>query len=181
MPGLVTGGSQRFGKTRAKYPDFEQTASGLQFKDVKEGEGTPPAKGDRVVLDWEGYTIGYYGRIFEKKSGVVKGSAFADNVYNDPKLMRFVVGSGSVIPAIDEAVQSMKPGGIRQIVVPPEIGYPMEKDPNHEMVGPKPSTFSGQRSLNFVLENQGLVDKTLLFNLKLLRVDASRKLAGLSF
>jgi hypothetical protein len=44
------------------------------------------------------------------------------------------------------------------VVVPPELGYPSD-DPNHDRVGPKPSTFSGQRALDFVLKNQGLVDK----------------------
>jgi len=41
-------------------------------------------------------------------------------------------------------------------------------------VGPRPSTFDGMRALNFVLENkQGLIDKTLLFNVKLIRIDKS--------
>ena len=34
------------------------------------------------------------------------------------------------------------------------------------------STFSGQRALDFVLQNQQLIDKTLLFHVKLVRVDA---------
>ena len=38
-------------------------------------------------------------------------------------------------------------------------------------MGPKPSTFSGERALDFVLKNNGLVDKTLLFNIELKRVD----------
>lgn len=57
------------------YKDFVQTPSGLQYKDVREGSGNSPGKGDRVVVDWEGYTIGYYGRIFEAK-GKTKGGAF---------------------------------------------------------------------------------------------------------
>jgi hypothetical protein len=53
---------------------------------------------------------------------------------------------------------------MRQIVVTrPELGYPTS-DPAHAKVGPKPSTFSGQRALDFVLQNQELIDKTLLFN-----------------
>jgi len=47
-----------YGKARTKYPDFVQTASGLQYKDVREGKGNSPTVGDRVVIDWEGYTIG---------------------------------------------------------------------------------------------------------------------------
>ena len=51
-----------------------------------------------------------------------------------------------------------RPGGTR-----PELGYPTS-DPAHAKVGPKPSTFSGQRALDFVLQNQELIDKTLFFN-----------------
>ena len=139
--------------------------SGLQVKDVKLGDGEAPAKGDRAVIDWSGYTIGYYGRIFEG-AGKAQGGAFA----NEKDLFRFVLGSGSVIPALDEAVAGMKVGGVRQVVIPPELGYP-PSDPSHDKVGPKPSTFSGQRALDFVLKNQGLIDKTLLMNVELKRVD----------
>jgi hypothetical protein len=51
------------------------------------------------------------------------------------------------------------------------LGYP-EDDPTHARVGPKPTTFSGQRALNFVLDNPR-VDRTMLFNVKLVRVDKS--------
>jgi FKBP-type peptidyl-prolyl cis-trans isomerase len=50
-----------------------------------------------------------------------------------------VLGSGEVIPGFEEAVVGMKPGGIRRVVVPPELGYP-ENDYNKR--GPKPTTFS---------------------------------------
>lgn len=35
----------------------------------------------------------------------------------------------------------------------------------------RPTTFSGQRALNFVLDNRNLIDKTLLMNIRLVRVD----------
>ena len=113
----------------------------------------------------EGYTIGYYGRIFKAKNGV-KGGAFDA----DTEFERFIVGGGTVVPGLEEGILSMKVGGVRQIVVPPEIGYPQD-DPQHDKVGPKPPNFDGQRALNFVLYNQGLIDKTLLFNVKLIRID----------
>ena len=68
------------------------------------------------------------------------------------------------------AMTSMKPGGVRQVLIPyGDLGYPADDLP-HDRVGPKPTTFSGQRALNFVLENPR-VDRTLLFNVKLIRVD----------
>lgn len=50
------------------------------------------------------------------------------------------------------------------------MGYPVG-DENHDIVGPKPGTFSGIRALNFVLDNKNLIDKTLLINVKLVKVD----------
>lgn len=107
--------------------------------------------------------IGYFGRPFETRQ--LKELDSQETSY-----LRFELGAGSVIPALEEGIASMSEGGIRQLVVPPAIGYP-DSDPSHERVGPRPSTFSGQRALNFVLQNQQLIDKTLLFNVKLVRID----------
>lgn len=64
-------------------------------------------------------------------------------------------------------------GGIRRLIVPPgPISYP---DGALRSKGPRPSTFSGQRALDFVMENQGMIDKTLLFDIELVRVDNKRK------
>ena len=161
QPGLQ---GKDYGKSSMSYSDFTKTRSGLLFKDGKAGGGKTPKKGDRVVVDWTGYTIGYFGRPFETKK--LQELDEKDGAYT-----RFEVGKGEVIPGLEEAVLGMAEGGVRQIVVPPEIGYP-DSDPSHERVGPKPSTFSGQRALDFVLQNQQLIDKTLLFNVKLIRVDA---------
>ena len=77
-----------------------------------------------------------------------------------------------MIPGIEEALSSMKPGAIRQVVVPPgALSYPKNYNPKQDIIGPKPTTFSGERALDFVLKNNGLVDKTLLFNIELKRVD----------
>lgn len=153
-----------YGKTEMDYSDFQRLPSGVLFKDAKTvAGGKTPAAGDRIVVDWSGYTIGYFGRPFETKQlrsldGIEEG------------FLRFEVGGGSMIPALEQGVLGMSEGSIRQIVVFPEQGYPAS-DPGHAKVGPKPSTFSGQRALDFVLQNKELIDKTLLFNVKCIRVD----------
>ena len=60
-------------------------------------------------------------------------------------------------------------GGSAAEYVRPSFGY--SSVICHRQVGPRPSTFSGQRALDFVLGNRDLIDKTLLFNVKLVRVD----------
>lgn len=145
------------------YSDFTKGANGLLYKDGKVGKGRTPQKGDRCVVEWTGYTIGYFGRPFETKR-------LQELDAKDEDFLRFELGAGDVIPALELGVASMAEGGVRQIVVPPNLGYPSD-DPSHSRVGPKPSTFSGQRALDFVLQNRELIDKTLLFNVKLIRVD----------
>jgi len=120
-----------------------------------------------VVYDWSGYTIGYFGRPFEAKGGP-QGGAFD----KDLDFRRTILGSHEIVSGLECAFYSMKPGGVRQVVIPfGELSYPAN-DPEHTRVGPKPSTFSGQRALNFVLDNPR-VDRTMLFNVKLVRVDRS--------
>ena len=123
-----------YGKTRMSYQDYTTTKSGLQYADLRPGSGDTPAPGDTVVVDWDGYTIGYYGRPFEARNKP-KGSSFA----GDKDYLRFVLGAGQVIPAFEEAVAGMKPGGIRRIIVPRELGYPND---DFRKLGPRPSTFA---------------------------------------
>ena len=54
-----------------EYSDFTKTSEGWSFREVKEGTGETPDWGDRVVFDWSGYTIGYFGRPFEAKGYVL--------------------------------------------------------------------------------------------------------------
>mmetsp|Transcript_59364 Transcript_59364/g.141532 ORF Transcript_59364/g.141532 Transcript_59364/m.141532 type:complete len:277 (-) Transcript_59364:92-922(-) len=148
-------------KRRTRYPGFSLSSSGLQLKDVVDGrvDAKQPAPGDTVVLNWEGFTINYFGRPFETRT-----LNQVSKVEQDP--MRFKVGDGTVIPAIDEAVRGMREGGVRQLIIPVELGYDEAKK-----LQPRPSTFSGQRALDFVLDNKGgMMDKTLLINISLKRV-----------
>jgi hypothetical protein len=175
-----------------------------------EGSGESAAVGDAVTVDWDGYTIGYYGRPFEARNKA-RGGAF---VGADKDFLRFRLGDGSVVAGFEEAVRGMRVGGARRVIVPVELGYP---DGDFNRVGPKPSTFSvreggggergraqqrggerpppslpsltlssftsapihprcthattqGKRALSFVLKNQGMIDKTLMFDVELLRL-----------
>ncbi|RLM66316.1 peptidyl-prolyl cis-trans isomerase FKBP19, chloroplastic [Panicum miliaceum] len=111
-----------YGKTKMRYPDYTETESGLQYKtiafnivmtkiqDLRVGDGPSPKKGEIVVVDWDGYTIGYYGRIFEARNKT-KGGSFEGG---DKDFFKFKVGSGQVIPAFEEAISGMAPGGVRR-------------------------------------------------------------------
>ena len=87
------------------------TASGLKYVDVKVGTG-PEAKGKTAVVHYTGwlYENGAKGKKFD--SSVDRGEPFD-----------FRVGAGQVIKGWDEGVATMKVGGKRTLIIPPELGY----------------------------------------------------------
>ena len=58
------------------------------------------------MIDWDGYTIGYYGRPFEARNKP-KGSSFDDGKKD---FVRFTLGNDLFIPAFEEAIKTMKVG-----------------------------------------------------------------------
>jgi len=98
--------------TRAPTPvaasDYEKTASGLEYCDIKAGEGASPSSGKQVTVHYTGWLTN--GKRFD--SSVVKNRPFT-----------FEIGRRRVIKGWDEGVMGMKVGGIRQLKVPPALGY----------------------------------------------------------
>lgn len=140
---------------------FVKTITGLRVLDLRIGEGEVVEKvGTKVVVDWSGYTSGYQAKKIES-------TRETDNPFV------FAVGDGRAIPAFDEAVRGMRVGGVRRIEIPGELeevlGYSRNKGARYDGVGPKPSTFGGQRALDFVLDNETLQDfnRSLLFDIRL--------------
>jgi peptidylprolyl isomerase len=88
------------------------TPSGLQMTDTKAGTGAQPKSGQTAVVHYTGwlYNNGQKGQKFD--SSVDRGQPF-----------EFPVGAGRVIRGWDEGVASMKVGGKRTLVIPPELGY----------------------------------------------------------
>ena len=88
------------------------TASGLQMIDTQAGTGASPKSGQTAVVHYTGYLNdnGKKGKKFD--SSVDRGSPF-----------EFPIGQGRVIKGWDEGVASMKLGGKRTLIIPPELGY----------------------------------------------------------
>lgn len=84
-------------------------ASGLQYIDLQEGAGAAPAAGDKVVVNYTGW-LQADGTKFD--SSVERTEPFS-----------FILGAGNVIPGWDEGVATMKVGGQRRLIIPPELGY----------------------------------------------------------
>jgi peptidylprolyl isomerase len=88
------------------------TSSGLQMIDTKPGTGATPRAGQTV-------TVHYTGWLYENGK---KGKKFDSSVdRNEP--FEFPIGQGRVIRGWDEGVGSMKVGGKRTLIIPPQLGY----------------------------------------------------------
>lgn len=91
-----------------KQENLSVTASGLKYEDKKVGDGASPTRGQTVRVHYTGWLTD--GTKFD--SSVDRGSPF-----------EFCLGVGSVIKGWDEGVATMKVGGLRMLVIPPELGY----------------------------------------------------------
>jgi len=111
--------------------DVITTDSGLQYVDIQEGTGATPQSGQTV-------TVHYTGTLQD-------GTKF-DSSRDRDRPFSFRLGAGQVIRGWDEGISTMKVGGRRQLIIPPELGY------GSRGVGPIPP------------------NSTLLFDVELLRI-----------
>jgi peptidylprolyl isomerase len=88
--------------------DYESTESGLRYYDLEVGDGPVPQDGQIVAVHYTGWLEDG----FKFDSSLDRGQPFS-----------FVLGAGQVIPGWDEGLATMKVGGQRQLVIPPELAY----------------------------------------------------------
>ena len=84
------------------------TESGLKYFDYVVGEGDLPVKGKKVTVHYTGW--------------LTNGTQF-DSSVDRKRPFEFTLGAGEVIKGWDEGVASMRVGGKRQLIIPPELGY----------------------------------------------------------
>jgi peptidylprolyl isomerase len=94
--------------TAVDEADYTVMDSGLKYYDLVEGSGEPPVPGSTVTVHYTGWLTD--GTKFD--SSLDRGQPFS-----------FPLGQGRVIAGWDEGVASMTPGTVRQLVIPPELGY----------------------------------------------------------
>ena len=84
------------------------TPSGLKYTDEVVGTGKQPQPGQTAIVHYTGWTLD--GKKFDSSKDK-----------NQP--FQFPLGAGRVIKGWDEGVATMKVGGKRILIVPPELGY----------------------------------------------------------
>ncbi len=94
--------------TKSKQEPKMKLPSGLEYIDVVVGTGASPKKGDQV-------TVHYTGTLDD-------GTKFDSSVDRKQPFV-FKIGEGQVIKGWDEGVMTMKVGGKRTLIIPPDLGY----------------------------------------------------------
>jgi len=92
-------------------PTFEgevTTESGLKYVDEVVGTGESPTRGQTVTVHYTGTLI--------------NGTKFESSL-DSGQPVEFKVGIGKLIKAWDEGLMTMKVGGKRKLIVPPNLGY----------------------------------------------------------
>lgn len=84
------------------------TASGLQYDELRVGDGAVARSGDDVLVHYTGW--------------LTDGSKF-DSSRDRDEPFRFALGRGNVIAGWDEGVAGMRVGGLRKLTIPPQLGY----------------------------------------------------------
>lgn len=96
----------------------------MKYIDVEVGNGASPQSGQQVVVHYSGY--------------LTNGTKF-DSSVDSGEALAFAIGVGQVIRGWDEGVMSMKAGGKRKLIIPPQLGYgangaPPLIPPNAELI-----------------------------------------------
>jgi len=86
---------------------FEETGSGLYFRDIEIGDGPIARRTSRVWIHYVGW--------------LPDGTVFDASLGGDPYHLR--LGGNEVIRGWNEGIVGMKRGGIRMLVVRPRLGY----------------------------------------------------------
>lgn len=92
-----------------------KTDDGLQYWDLRVGNGETAKEGSRVRVHYTGWLMN--GKKFD--SSVDAGKPFD-----------FTIGNGEVIKGWEEGVTGMRVGGKRQLRIPPALGYGSEGTPD---------------------------------------------------
>lgn len=87
---------------------MEQLPGGLRIRDIEMGAGDPAERGQVIVVHYTGW--------------LPDGTEF-DTSRNHGVPMEVVIGDGRVIPGWDDGIPGMRPGGRRQLVIPPDMAY----------------------------------------------------------
>ena len=88
--------------------DMTTTDSGLMYEDLEVGTGALPTPGQAVTVHY---------------TGTLENGEKFDSSRDRNRPFSFTIGVGQDIKGWDEGVSTMRVGGRRKLVIPPDLGY----------------------------------------------------------
>lgn len=133
----------------------EPSCPAVEIHDYRIGKGRLVENGTKITFKWTGRLADRYGWPIQNET--------ADEV-------SFVLGRDKLIQGFEIAIQGMREGGKRRMVIPGELGY---KD---EVAGPLPATYGDKRRLFATVLNPRRFKKAgdLVIDVQLIRVRTPR-------
>lgn len=89
--------------------DYVTDDAGFQVADIEEGSGDPAEAGDLVNFHVTGWLQDDGAKILSS--------------YDQGEPIELSIASGQALPGWDAGLTGMRPGGVRQVIVPPELGF----------------------------------------------------------
>lgn len=86
---------------------------GTQIEDYEVGSGAEATKGKTVLVHYTGWLW--------LPAEEERGKTFDSSRSGEP--LSFTIGAGQVVKGWDSGIAGMKEGGIRTLIIPPEMGY----------------------------------------------------------
>ena len=124
--------------------------TGLRVEDLRKGIGQAAQPGMTLVVHYTGWlyqpdALGYRGKKF-------------DSSRDQGTPLTFTLGNGTVIKGWDEGLVGLKVGGLRRLVIPPDMAYG-DRDIGHGLIPPN-------STLVFDVELLGIESSTVKENAK---------------
>jgi FKBP-type peptidyl-prolyl cis-trans isomerase len=94
--------------TESNASDVVTTPSGLKYRDIQVGDGATPQAGQTVFVHY---------------TGTLENGTKFDSSRDRGQPFSFKLGVGQVIKGWDEGLSTMKVGGRRELIIPPDLGY----------------------------------------------------------
>mmetsp|Transcript_10871 Transcript_10871/g.16033 ORF Transcript_10871/g.16033 Transcript_10871/m.16033 type:complete len:223 (+) Transcript_10871:36-704(+) len=97
---------------------FETSGSGLMTNDIVVGDGDSPAEGDLISVHY----AGWYDS-FKEEGYETSGKKFDNSRDRGDEPLQLIYGKAQIIEGWNEGLKSMKVGGKREFIIPPNLGY----------------------------------------------------------